>query len=788
MKLPLKWLLELCPIEFNPERIAKLLTESGSEVEEIQDFSSRIAGVVVGRVAEIVENTPLPGMTKCMVDYGAGAPAQVLSRAPGIKLGAKYPFAPIGARLFGGKTIGVAEFEGVASEGMLCSGVEIGLGEPKDRLLELRADEPLGGDISKLLGWDDFVLELEITPNRPDCYGILSLARELSALTGAPLVDSRKLPLQTGNEASEAIKIRLEDSAGCPRYCARVVEGVEIGPSPLFVMGRLLACGVRPINNIVDATNYIMMFLSHPLHAFDLDKLGSDTIVVRSAAEGEAFVTLDGEKRTLNRNNLMIATPSRALAVAGVMGGKDSEVDASTQRILIESAYFNPRRIRASSRGLGLVTESSLRFERGADPNGAARAVDECSAMMNELAGGVVRRGIVDEYPEPIEPLEIKLSPQKVASVIGVKIPEEDYSPALKALGFERTAKGWIAPTFRPDVTREIDLVEEVGRLYGYGNLEPSLRAAGPVSARNTEENIVAAKIGELLRANGFFEVMSDTMAKEADFKPLFKGDFVRLENPISSDFAVMRPLLVPNLLRIAGFNLNRESSSIRLYEIDKIYRKVGGDFIEGKSVGLVAGGAANSESWSAAPRNIDFFDLKGVIEALAESLCLELSMKPANIEGLADGKALEIVFPECESGFAGLIDPALAGRFDIEIPIFSAEFPLEAFVSARREIKKFAGLPRFPSTRRDVALIVDSAVPAGEILDFAMKNFPAKLERAFIFDVYEGKSVEAGKKSVGLAAIFRDGEATITDIEANELHSALVEGLLKRFSARIRK
>ncbi|MCK5833015.1 phenylalanine--tRNA ligase subunit beta [bacterium] len=787
MKFPLKWLLELCPYDATPDKIADLLTFSGSEVEDIQNFSSRISDVLVGQIKNIEENTPLPGMSKCSVDYGSEIPAVVLSRAPGIRIGAKYPFAPLGARLFDGKTIGIVEFEGVKSEGMLCSGVEIGLGNPKDNLLELHESSPIGGDILALLGWDDHIFELEITPNRPDCYGLLSLARELSALTGQPIIDKRNLPPQTGEEASNFIKIILEDSFGCPRYGARIVENIKIGPSPLSMMGRLFSCGIRPINNVVDATNYVMMFLSQPLHAFDLDRLESDTIIVRSARDGEVFTTLDGGKRTLNKNNLMIATQDRAVAIAGVMGGFDSEVTPNTKRILIESAYFNPRRIRISSRKLALVSESSTRFERGVDPNGIARAADECAAIISETAGGSVRRGIVDEYPEPIEPLQIKLSPKKVKSVIGVDIPEKSYTPQLNALGFEKIAKGWIIPTYRPDVTREIDLVEEVGRLYGYDTLEATLAGAGPIPAHKSPENITSNKIGAMLRGMGFDEIMSDSMGRESDYKSFLTSEIVKLRNPISNDFAVMRPMLIPGLLRIAGYNINRESDSIHIYEIDKVYYKNKNEFAEQNKIAFLIGGVVAPEDWSGISRNVDFFDLKGVVEQLLEYFDVDYSIGEKPVSGLDEGKSFVVSFEGGKAGFAGMVAPKIASKWDIEMPIFAAELPLAAFIFARDRIKQYRGIPRFPSTRRDVALIVDKSVPAGEILKFARDNFPTKLEKAFIFDIYEDTSIGKEKKSVGVATIFRDLDETITDTVANELHQALVNGLVERFCATIR-
>ena len=784
MKLPLKWLLELCPYDGSPEEIAKLLTESGSEVEDIQRLSDRFSGVVVGEIKELSTDDPLPGMFRCTVEYGANKRAQVLSRAPNLRVGGRYPFAPAGAILFGGKKIGVVEFEGVPSEGMLCSGVEIGLGYPKDELLALPAETPIGGDVLDLLGWNDYAFELEITPNRPDCYGILGLARELSALTGVPVADEHRVPVQGGKEASEFIKIELEDRSGCPRYTARIVEGIDVGPSPLWIMGRLSACGVRPINNVVDATNYVMLMLSQPLHAFDLDKLDSDTIVVRSARDGEIFTTLDGEKQKLSRDHLVIATPDRALAIAGVMGGLDSEVTETTKRILIESAYFDPRRVRKAAQQLGLSTESSIRFERGVDPNGVVRASDECAALI----GGEVCRGIVDVYPEPIEPLRVKLSSEKIRDVIGIDIPEKVYGKQFSALGFERMEDSWVIPTFRPDITREIDLVEEAGRLYGYHNLEAALHGAGPIPASFSDEDLTRRDVGGVLRGLGFDEIMSDTMGRETDYAPFSDREFVRLENPVSNDYAIMRTMLIPGLLRIAGYNLNRGSEAIRLYEMDKVFFSRDDEYREEHSLGIVMAGSLVPEGWSSDGRSVDFFDLKGVVEQLLETQHASFTSTISDVDGFAPKKALELRFANGSRGVVGMISPRLAKRFDIDIPIYAAEMPASALGKNRAKIVQFVETPRFPSTRRDVALIVDSSIPAGEILEFARSNRPDKLERIFIFDVYEGSALGKGKKSVGLAAIFRDADGTITDKEANDLHGRLVDTIVERYKAEIRR
>ncbi len=790
MKIPLRWLLELCPYDGGVEKIVDLLTMSGTEVESVEDYSSRFDRVVVGLVKSAVADDPQPGMFRCEVEYDEGKTAQVLSRAPNIQVGKLYPFAPIGAKLFGGQAIQKAEFEGVASEGMLCSGVEIGLGDPKDKLLEIARGTRVGADVKRLLQWDDQVIEMEVTPNRPDCYGVLGLARELSALTGVPLSDEYHMPIQSGKSADEIIKIQIDDSQGCPRYSARVIENIKVGPSPLRIIGRLSACGVRSINNVVDATNYVMLLLSHPLHAFDLDKLESDTIVVRSAQEGEIFTTLDGEKRKLKNDHLLIATPNRPVAIAGVMGGLDSEVDKNTTRILLESAYFEPRKIRRSSRQLSLVTDSSVRFERGADPNGTVRAADECASLISFTAEGDVRKGVVDAYPKEISPKKIPLNKKTVADVLGTEIDETAYSKALTALGLEKTDDGqWIIPTFRPDLTREIDLVEEVGRIHGYDNIEPKLVGAGPIPPSMPDEIRFGRRLNGIMNGLGFTEAQSDSLGKGRLYKPFVTADIVEIENPISDDYRFMRPAVMPSLLTAVAYNINRQAEIVRLYEYDKVYLGIrDGEPVEEYHLAGVMAGLAENTSWNSSDGKIDIFDMKGILRGLFANLGLNSRFAELKSDIYAEGKSFTIEKSNgTVIGHAGLIAPNIAALFDIDIPVFGFEIEAGKIFSEVFEQKKYAGLPIFPSTRRDVALIVDSKISAGEMLEEVRKNSTDMLEDVFIFDVYEGKPIPAGKKSIGIAAIFRSADSTITDKEANGLHLRIVEALVSKFDASIR-
>jgi len=788
MRIPLKWLLELCPCDYETNIIADLLTMSGTEVEDIEDLSVRFSGVVVGEIVEVFADDPLPGMFRCSVDYGEGRRAQVLSRAPNIEAGKLYPFAPIGATLFGGKKIDLIEFEGVLSEGMLCSGVEIGLGDPKDKLLEIASGTRVGADILELLRWDDVAFEMEVTPNRPDCYGVLGLARELSALSGIPLADEDHFPIQTGADVAGIIKIDIRDAIGCPRYTARIIENIKIGPSPMRIVGRLSACGIRSINCVVDATNYVMLMLSHPLHAFDLDKLGTDTIVIRNAIDGEKFVTLDGEERTMRSDYLMIATPERAIAIAGVMGGRDSEVDANTTRLLLESAYFDPRRIRRASRQLDLITDSSVRFERGVDPNGTVRAADECASLINFSARGEVRKGFLDAYPKRIEPVELPISNKKIFSVLGLEIPEKKYANYLTALGLEKSDSGWIVPTFRPDLNREIDLVEEIGRIHGYDKIEPNLRGAGPIPPKIPDLVKLGRKINALMPGLGFTEAQSDSLGRKRIYEA-FCEELVELDNPISEDYRYMRPSIIPSLLSSAIYNLNRNANTIRLYEYDKAYRLDGGESKEEYRLGAIMAGRNDNSGWYSSDESVDIFDFKGSITALFDALGVVCNFDPVDSRFYAIGKAFNIIDSTgVVLGSAGLITDEIASLFKLEIPVFSFELSAERLASHVSGIKKYRGLPKYPSTRRDVALIVDRKIPAGELLNEARKHSSDALENVFIFDLYEGKPIPEGKKSVGIAATFRSPKATITDEEANNLHEKMITGLLGKYAATIRE
>jgi len=789
MKVPLKWLLELCPIEADVDKIADILTLSGSEVENIEDISRRIKGIVVGKVESLIENDPLPGMYNCKVKYGDGKFAKVLSRAPNIEIGAMYPFAPAGSMIFGDQEIGIAEFEGIKSEGMLCSGKEIGLGEPSEVLLKLPRETEMGKDITELLRWDDVVFEFEITPNRPDCYGILGLARELSALTGTPLADEYRMPMESGASASDFIDIQIEDPLSCPRYSARIIENIQVGPSPLRIMGRLNACGLRPINNIVDSTNYIMLLLSHPLHAFDYDKLNANKIIVRNAKQGEKFITLDDQKRTLKSSHLLITTPDAPLAIAGVMGGADSEIDSDTTRVLLESAYFNPAQIRMASRQQGITSESSIRFERGVDPNGTIRAGDECAALISYTSGGEVRRGTVDNYTKPIDPCIIQLEQERVTSVLGIDISEKDYSSYLNSLGMKKADNGWEIPTYRPDIQRGIDIIEEIGRLHGYDRIKPATTTSGPIPAKWPFENRFAKKASNILIGLGFNEVMTPSLGKGDDYKLFCLDEIARVANPISLDFDVLRSSLLPGLLTVAHYNLNREENSVRVFEYDKIYSKVDNEYIEKTNIGVVLAGDIAGDEWYRNSRPADFFDFKGIVESFLRVVDLEYEFYPLDSEIFDKAEAFEIHDKDGnEIGRMGKFAKEIVEQYDIEAPIFGMEIDVEAFKEQFQKIKIFKGLPKYPSMRRDVALIVDKSIPAGKILDFTREIGGELLEDTFVFDLYQGGSIPEEKKSIGIAAIFRDREKTLTDEEVTEIHSKIVDDLVKKYDAKIRQ
>jgi phenylalanyl-tRNA synthetase beta chain len=682
---------------------------------------------------------------------------------------------------------------------MLCSARELGLSEDASGLLILDPGAAPGTPIATALGLEDVLFEVNVTPNRPDALSHLGIAREVAAALGKPLKRPAAAPREEGAPASEAVRIRIEAPEKCARYAARVVEGVTIGPSPLWLQRRLERCGIRAISNVVDATNLVLLELGHPLHAFDLDKVGGAEIVVRTARPGERMTTLDGAERALDPDDLVIADRDRASALAGVMGGGDSEISAGTRRVLVESAWFQPASVRRTARRHGLHTEASHRFERGADLGMVVTALDRCAALIAELAGGTVRPGVVDVQPRAAPRTTVRLRWKRPAQLLGLEVAAGEVRRILGALGFaERDSDGeaatWEVPSWRVDVGIEEDLVEEVVRSIGYQAIPealPRLALDTPGLAPRLEAE---ARTRAALEAAGFREVVSYAFVPPRDLEAFEPGVRpVGLRNPISADLAVMRTSVVPSLLRVTAQNRRQGRDAARLYEVATAFSpRAGADrdppAVERVVVAAVLAGRRSPLSWASGGEPVDFPDLKGAVEGVLEALGIDAVFEPA-------GRAVAWLHPRAAAllrsrqgaplGWLGEIHPRVAQAFDLPRGVLAFELDAAALLAAARLVPGYRPLPRLPAVLRDLAVVVDEQVAAAAVLA-AVQEEPL-VEEVTLFDVYRGAPLPAGRKSLALAIRYRAADRTLTDREADAAHGRIVERLARAVGAELR-
>lgn len=801
MHLPLSWIREYVDLPEPASVIAERLDLTGTAVEAVHAGSRSLDGlVVVGRVLKVEKHPDADRLTYDEVDVGTHV-ARIVCGAPNVEVGMAVPVALPGATLPGGARIERRTVRGLESEGMMCAEDELGLGGDHSGIMALDASLAPGTPLDEALGEGEPVLELEITPNRPDCLSIRGLARELGAVFGRDVTYPEHAFADARPEASQSAKVDIEDPEGCPRYVAMVIEGITVGPSPDWLASRITAMGARPINNVVDVTNYVMFEMGQPLHAFDMDRVADGHIIVRRARQGERITTLDGVHRELTTDMLAICDPSGPIALAGVMGGASTEVGDATTRILLESANFDPPLIMRTSRGLGLLSDASARFEKGVDPNGCLAAARRAAALMAELGGGTVRAGAVDVYPSPRGAQKLTMRPGRVARIMGMEIGEKTMADLLTRLGLEvslahEPGSGAVltvtVPTFRPDLEREIDLVEEVARLVGYNEVPSTLpRGAGHVGTLTASQR-AERRLGELLRAGGLSEALSMGFADPADVTslrwPSGEGEnLVKLVNPLGSDQSALRPTILVDLIRAVRRNQSVGEREIALYESGRVWpgRREDGIPVEERRVGLVMAGAWQGRAWHSPAEPFDIYDLVGVLEDVRDGLRLAgFAIEATDHPSLMPGRASTVLAGGRVAGIAGQLHPEVAAAFEVDGPVFVTELDLGVLDEAAFETREFVSLGRFPAVERDLAVVVASAVPVGELVAAATEAGEPLLADVAIFDLYRGPGIASDKKSVGLGLRYRAAERTLSDLEVDGVHAAVEKALAERFGA----
>ncbi len=799
MQVSLKWLKEFVDIELGVDELAHQLTMLGLEIEKVTRPGAEIKNVVIGKILEIKPHPDADKLVVCQTDIGESNPLQIVCGAKNMKAGDIVPTAVIGATLPGGFEIARRKMRGIESQGMMCSARELGLGKDHDGLLILPADLPIGADAIPLLALDDVIYEIEVTPNRGDWAGMIGVARELAAYFKLPLRLPDATCLETGESAESFSTVTNDAPDLCARYVARIVTDVAQAATPLWMAQRLAHAGQRMVNPTVDITNYVMLETGQPLHAFDLDRLQENRIVVRRAKAGETIRTIDSEIRTLRDDMLVIADAKCPVAIAGVMGGIDSEVGENTRRILFESAWFAPSSIRKTARALGMNTEASQRFQRGADVEMAAWACDRVAQLASQICSAKVASGRIDSYPAPTEPIEISLRWTRTNALLGTVIAPDTQKAILERLSFKVTNSSDAActirvPSWRHDATREADLIEEVARMYGYDNIPatvPRVRKSEMVYA--PEEN-KTRKLRRYLVSLGLTEMMNLTFSSPEEISKAGLGtssdNLVMLQNPLAETSSAMRPSLIPSLLNAASLNIRRGARRLHAFEIGHVYRpsSTGEDQpSESARIGIVLTGLREDEHWGREKSIVDIYDCKGVLENIFNQLRLTPIWSSFNTDTFTVGHAAKAEIDGVSAAWYGQVATDVLEKFGIEQDVFLAEVVLDKVLCKQSENVVFRPFSSFPPSMRDMALLVDTSVAAETLLDNVRKSAGKLLQDVRIFDVYAGKQVPVGKKSIALSLIFQSQERTLTDKDTQKAWDQILKSLQEKCGATLR-
>jgi len=792
MKISEKWLREWVSPRLDAKTLADRLTMSGLEVGAIESVAPVLDGVVVGEIISVAPHPSADKLRLCRVNIGKGKTLDIVCGAPNAAAGMKAPVALEGATLPGGVTIKHAEIRGVASSGMLCSASELGLAESADGLLPLDKDATPGMSLSDYMDLDDVTLEIELTPNRGDCLSIAGIAREVSALTGAKLKSPSIKPISARHRRQMAIK--LDAPEDCPRYVGRIITDINAAAAtPVWMKERLRRSGVRSIHPVVDVTNYVMLELGQPMHAFDLDKLHG-AIHVRLAGKNEALVLLDGKRIQPDAGSLLIADDRQPLALAGIMGGLDSAVSGVSRHLLLESAWFRPEAISIRARSHGLQTESSQRFERGVDPALQRLAMERATSLLLGITGG--KPGPVIEQTArrnlPRAP-QISLRSARVAKLLGMDVPAKDTETILRRLGMKLRKSGskWIVtpPAYRSDVTREVDLIEEVARIHGYNKLPSRLPRsemfARPVPESSTGESRLRAALVD----RDYQEVITYSFV-DAKTQALIDPQSApaQIANPISADMAVMRTMLWPGLLQAIVYNQNRQQTRVRLFEIGRTFLPQGSDVVQDRMLGGAVCGETLTEQWGAPRRGVDFYDVKADVEALLTlaGIAQEARFQPGRHPALHPGQTAEIHHLGQRVGVIGLLHPELQPRLGLDRPVVL--FELQMSLLLRKNTPIFREFSKFPSIRRDIAIIVSETTLAQAVVECVQKAAGQLLVNLELFDEYRGKGIDSGRKSLALGLTLQDSSRTLNDDEVERVMREVITTLESELGARPRQ
>ncbi len=788
MKLPLSWLKDYTDVSETGRDYAHALTMTGSKVETCDMIGKDIEKVVVGKIIKIEQHPDADKLVVCQVNVGEGE-VQIVTGAKNVFEGAYVPVALHKSRLPGGVIITKGKLRGVMSEGMMCSTDELGLTDGiATGILILEGEPAPGTDIKTVIGLDEYVADFEITSNRPDCLSVIGLARESAATYGKDFKIPEIKVKENSENINDYISVEVKDSELCPRYTARVVKNINIEPSPAWLASRLENCGVRSINNIVDITNYVMLEYGQPMHAFDLDFLKDNKIVVRRAENDEKITTLDGKDHSLKNDMLVIADGQRAVAVAGVMGGENSEITEDTKAIVFESANFKGSSVRLTAKALGMRTEASGRYEKGLDPYMTADAVNRACQLICELGAGEVVGGVIDVCADLPKPVQLELRADKINKFLGIDISEEEMVKILKSVDFAVEGKTITAPTFRSDIESEADVAEEIARFYGYDKIESTLMKGESVAGGLNYRQTIEKEIKNNLVSQGLYEIVtySFTDPKGLDKLNIPADSSLRntvvISNPLGEEQSIMRTTPLNEMIKALSLNYSHRNTDVYLFELAKTYMP--------KALPLTELPEEKDVITIGMYGDIDFYDLKGVIEEMLSGCGISKYSVQAKCDNPSfhPGKTAELVIGGKICGIFGQVHPKIADAYEISVPVYAAMIDFDTVCENTNQNKTYKHLPKFPAVTRDIALLCDEDIEVGKIEAIIKKCSGELLEELKLFDVYKGKQIPEGKKSVAYSVVFRNALKTLEENEVSSVMGKIISDLENKLGANLRK
>jgi phenylalanyl-tRNA synthetase beta chain len=798
MKIPLSWLKEYIDCHLPPAQIAKMLTMNGLEVDGIETVALGFQKVIVVKVIDVQKHPTANKLSIATVTDGVNS-YQVVCGAPNCRPGIKTAFAMVGATLVNDQgtpyTIKSAKIRGVDSFGMLCTGKELGLSESHEVILEFADQLTEGADVAEMFA--DTVFDISLTPNLAHCASVMGVARELSAAMSSPVRYPEITVEEIKEDVSSAARVQVRDSTNCPRYVCRVIKDVKVAPSPVWLEKRLSACGIRSVNNIVDITNYVLMEMGHPLHAFDLDLLDGKEIRVRSALEGERFVTLDGKEQIMKAQDLLICDKEKPVAIAGVMGGLNSEVSDNTHNILIESAYFLPTSIRKTSKQLHLQTEASKRFERGCDPNILVQAVDRAAMLIQQIAGGGVYAGVIDVAERTFPEKHITCRLSRINHVLGTHLSVSEVESVFNRLQLPHIWNGRDtftvrAPTYRVDLQSEIDLIEDIARIYGYDNIgmsnsrfHGSTLPHAPIFLfeREVRSQLVAEGLQEFLTS----DLIGPTLMEIVRDDEMPEESVIRVLNPTSIEQSILRTSLLPGLLQVVKYNWDHQNHHVSGFEIGRIHFKEGDQYKEQTVAGIVLSGKSRPHHWDQKPHDFDFFDLKGVVENVLQELRInDLSFQVNRLDTFHPGRRASVYVGSFEIGSLGEVHPTILRRLDVPQRIFFAELNLHDLFKVQEKSYKMEDIPIYPGSERDWTITLREEIPIADVFDMIDSTASPLLEKTSLLDVYRSEKLGQGLKNVTFRFMYRDTNKTVAQESVEAEHRRLTNEVLNLLTTKL--